>query len=444
MIAKGIGLVLHPAFRLFFHFLILPIYRIAVITRIRLQKVIATARGSLFLIFTNRYVFHAVLLVISVATIGMQWQTRHANASNAGKQSILYALVTEGQDELIEEEVRPELLTKNANYLGADTIQSVPSVDYDYEEEETPVADLTVPGSIAVQPGAEQPNASEEPKVIARAQTETYTVMEGDTVAAIARRFGVNVGTVIWANNLGARAFIKPGNTLKIPAVSGVLHIVKRGDTISKIASLYGVDAERVISANHIDAGRGIAIGEEIVVPGGMPPAPPISRAKPIALRPNVPRTAIRNKSYDEYQELVKPDTRLKPSDLPESDISAPRAKLLWPTRLHLINQYYGWRHTGLDVDGDYTDPIYASADGVVEKSGWNSGGYGLQIIIDHQNGLRTRYAHASKLFVQEGDRVKRGQVIAMVGTTGRSTGTHLHFEVYNNDRRSNPLAFIR
>jgi murein DD-endopeptidase MepM/ murein hydrolase activator NlpD len=123
---------------------------------------------------------------------------------------------------------------------------------------------------------------------------------------------------------------------------------------------------------------------------------------------------------------------------------TAPLTKLLWPTTQHSITQYYGWNHTGVDLDGDYVDAIYASADGVVETAGWNSGGYGLMIFIDHQNGMKTRYAHASKMFVKAGDRVKKGQVIAMVGTTGRSTGTHLHYEVYLNGKRQNPLKYIK
>jgi murein DD-endopeptidase MepM/ murein hydrolase activator NlpD len=79
-----------------------------------------------------------------------------------------------------------------------------------------------------------------------------------------------------------------------------------------------------------------------------------------------------------------------------------------------------------------------------VEQAGWNSSGYGLQIVIDHLDGRKTRYGHASKLFVHLGDTVHKGQAIAMVGTTGRSTGTHLHFEVYSNGKRKNPLAYIK
>jgi murein DD-endopeptidase MepM/ murein hydrolase activator NlpD len=165
----------------------------------------------------------------------------------------------------------------------------------------------------------------------------------------------------------------------------------------------------------------------------------------PIAIRTDIPKlSAIPNKSVDKYQEIVttKKDDRPKP---PDADTAATsKVKLLWPTTQHSITQYYGWKHTGVDLDGDYTDAIYAAEDGTVVEAGWNSGGYGLQVVIDHGNGFKTRYGHSSKLFVKVGDKVTRGETIAMVGTTGRSTGTHLHFEVYLNGKRTNPLAYIR
>lgn len=424
--------------------IILPIYSALLSSRIRFGRWLGATHGSVFLIFTNRYVLHAAIIIISVATVTTQLRAKTVSALDT-RRSLLYALVTNGQDEEIEERVRPELLVKNANYLGASTIQAAPAIDYDYEDNGP--ADLSLPGSIAAGPEME-PNAPGAPSVLVRTGTETYVVATGDTIAAIASRFGVNVGTVIWANNLDARGRIKPGDTLKIPSVSGVLYTIKKGDTIEKIAKLHGVNAADVYSANHLTPDHLLALGEEVVIPGATPivTVKPGKKTKPSNVRSDVPRTSIRNKSYDQYQELTQasPDTRQKPPGEETAAEALPKHKLLWPTVLRVINQYYGWRHTGVDIDGDYTDAIYAADDGVVEKSGWNSGGYGLMIMLDHGNGMKTRYGHASKLFVQEGDEVKRGQVIAMVGTTGRSTGTHLHFEVYVNGRRTNPLAYIR
>jgi len=423
--------------------IVLPLYKLITTLKIRIGRVLASTHGLIFLLFTNRYVGHAALLVIALATISNQLPTKNATASDT-RHSLLYAVVTNGENEIVEESVQPERSVKNANYLGSDTIQALPGIDFDYENQNPSPADLTIPGNIAIQPGNE-PLASEA-QTPTRTTTEIYQVQNGDTVASIAKRFRVNVGTVAWANSLTSRSIIRPGDHLKIPAISGLLHTVKRGDTVEKIAALYHAKTDEIYSANHLVPNYTLGVGDEIVVPGGTPPEPTrASRSRTLAtLRPNIPVSQVRNKAFDAYQELNNTgiDIRTKPPDV--ENIFVPGDKLLWPTRLHTINQYYGWRHTGIDFDGDYTDPIYAAEDGIVEKSGWNAGGYGLMVLIDHENGIKTRYGHASKLFVQEGERVKRGQVIAMIGTTGRSTGTHLHFEVIINDRRVNPLGYIR
>jgi murein DD-endopeptidase MepM/ murein hydrolase activator NlpD len=446
-------------------FVLLPLYTAFVLLNIRLERVVVSARGLFFFLFTNRYIFHAVLLIVSITTISSQLATRNASASSAGQNSLLYALVTQGQDESVEETLYVETPHGHTSYLGADTVKALPDIDFDYDT--NAVADLTIPGSVAVAPQidgssvpTEIPVDTTEPAVAVapRSGTETYTVQSGDAVATIARRFGVNVGTIVWANNLSRNASIKPGDTLRIPATSGVLHLVKRGETLGQLANSYKVDISAITQAN---AGITTLVpGKEILIPGGSPLATVATNGttpaatKPAAtritttqgtVRPDIPLAKIKNKAVDVYQELVNTpsDSRAKPEDKEEVAVKA-SSKLFWPTDLHVINQYYGWAHTGVDLDGDYANAIYAAADGVVETAGWNNGGYGLQVVIDHQNGFRTRYGHSSKLFVKTGDHVKRGQVIAMIGTTGRSTGTHLHFEVYVNGKRVNPLTYIR
>jgi len=100
--------------------------------------------------------------------------------------------------------------------------------------------------------------------------------------------------------------------------------------------------------------------------------------------------------------------------------------------------------HAGIDLAGPVGTPIYATADGVIAKAGWNSGGYGNLVEVDHGRGIVTRYGHLSKLLVSEGDRVTRGQIIGRMGSTGRSTGSHLHYEVRIDDRPVNPIPFMR
>ncbi len=450
---KGLGGCLHayrrvsaplaPFFsligRVFTRWVLLPIYRTLVMVRIRVGRVLASARGLLFLVFTNRYIFHSVILIASVATTFSQWNARQATAMEAGRQTMLYAIVNDGRVDAFEEMVEPETFAKDTHYLGMETIQAMPDIDYDYEPMEDYGTDEQLPGTIAVIPGLEP---GEQTDVhVQRTKTETYAIQPGDTLGTIARHFQVTVGTITSANNLTMRSVLKPGDSLKIPPVSGVLHTVKKGDTLQKLASAYKINADEILTANHLAPDAVLAVGEELILPGAIPLEPP--KPKPIAVRPEAQSSAtIRNKNFDKYQELntIKTDSRPKPAD----NTTVPTTKLLWPTTGRVITQYYGWKHTGLDIDGDYVDPLYASDDGVVETSGWNSGGYGLQIVIDHGNGFRTRYAHASKLFVKKGDVVKRGQVIAMLGTTGRSTGTHLHYEVYVNGKRVNPLSYTR
>lgn len=429
-------------------FIFLPAYKISTVVRLRLGKFAASISGVAFVFISNRYIFHTIVAAIGLVTIATQFETKNATALDAGSRSLLYAIVSDGRETLIEEDVTPESLARDSHYLGAETIEALPSVDFDYGDiHDEPIADLTVPGSIAAIPGSELPGDPSE-VVPTRTKTETYAVESGDTLSTIARRFGVNVGTILWANNLTIRSTIRPGSTLKIPPVSGVLHTIKKGDTLQKIASLYKASPEKITEFNSLGENNALTIGQVLVVPDGTPPeiSTPIAVRRPSTknIRPDVPIARIANKAIDVYQEITgKQDSREKPSDVDDSN-NTKTTKLLWPTRQRIINQYYGWKHTGLDLEGDYVDPVYASADGVVEVSGWNSGGYGLQIVINHGNGTKTRYAHNSKMYVKVGDEVKRGQVIAMVGTTGRSTGTHLHYEVYINNKRVNPLPYIR
>ncbi|PIR93373.1 hypothetical protein COT99_00905, partial [Candidatus Falkowbacteria bacterium CG10_big_fil_rev_8_21_14_0_10_43_10] len=103
----------------------------------------------------------------------------------------------------------------------------------------------------------------------------------------------------------------------------------------------------------------------------------------------------------------------------------------------------YNWSHHAVDIANKIGTAIYAADAGTVEYAGWGSG-YGNQIVIDHGGGKKTRYAHASKLFVSKGDTIAKGQTIAAMGSTGWSTGPHLHFEVIINGGKLNPLDFIK
>jgi len=428
-VVRGSFLALLPVGRFVLKLVVLPFYRLIVTLRIRIQKLALPARGIVLFFVTNRFLFHTTLGIVTLLTVITNLQGRQVHAQDVGQHSVLFALASDQNTETVEEIIRPENQTKDANYLGSGTLVSIPHIDFDYNENADTVApSIIVPGTIAAQPTEMAPGGPVAP----RTRTETYVVQDNDTISTIAQKFGVNVGTVLWNNSLSERQYIRPGDTLTIPPVSGIIATVKKGDTLTKIASQYSGDAAEIASFNGLTADQQLAVGSQLMVPGGMPAAIVETQTRVLTYQPPsspTPRTTASSVP--------------KPPDANTANVAA--THLLWPTSGHVITQYYGWQHTGLDIDGDYSSPLYAAADGVVETAGWNSGGYGLMILIDHPAlGMKTRYGHSSKLFVKAGDVVKKGQVIAMMGTTGRSTGTHLHFEVYVGNKRMNPLGYIK
>lgn len=248
----------------------------------------------------------------------------------------------------------------------------------------------------------------------------SYTVENGDTVSGIANKFQVSVNTILWANNLSAYSLIRPGNTLTILPTSGVVHKVKSGETVGKIALQYGVEEKDIFSYNDIKSANSLVIGQNIIIPGG---------------RKTTTQTAVASKPSTPASVVEKLTTPKKATDSGSS--------MVWPTEGHRITQYYSWRHTGLDIANKTGTPLYAAEAGTVEYSGW-SNGYGYNVLVNHGGGKKTRYAHASKLYVKVGDKVARGEQIAAMGSTGWSTGPHIHFEVIVNGVKQNPLNYIR
>lgn len=236
----------------------------------------------------------------------------------------------------------------------------------------------------------------------------TYEIEEGDNLESIAEDFGISVDTLVSVNNIPARTKLKPGDKLAILPVDGVKHTVKSGDTIENIALKYKADVARIIAFNDLPDNARIQPGDVLIIPGGqhVPLSPKVAPVKSPA-----PQTLPNLAGY---------------FGLP----SGGRVTF----GLH--------RYNAVDIGGkDWCNtPIYASAAGTIitaDGVGWN-GGYGKYVKIAHDNGTLTLYAHASQLLVNLGQFVAKGQTIALMGSTGRSTGCHVHFEVRG---AKNPLA---
>ncbi|MFA5987278.1 MAG: peptidoglycan DD-metalloendopeptidase family protein [Candidatus Paceibacterota bacterium] len=245
-------------------------------------------------------------------------------------------------------------------------------------------------------------------------QISTYTVRKGDTVSSIAAMFDISANTILWANGLSKSSALKEGQSLVILPVSGVRHTVKSGETVEKIAKKYGGDVNEILQYNDLTKTSKIAIGDVIIIPGGTDyisvPTTPSSKsalAKRFASQPNYPGYYIRPVNGGRLTQ-----------------------------GLHMYN--------AVDVAPDChcsgAEPIMAAASGNVIVSrigGWN-GGYGNYVVVSHSNGTQTLYAHMQRVLVSPGSYVFQGQIIGYVGSSGNSTGPHLHFEVRG---AKNPLA---
>lgn len=368
----------------------------------------------------NKTAPHILIIALTLTIVTHNLQATGIN--NFGQNKLLSSLSNENFDN--------ESLTEESG--------SVPSQPVSYQKKNAIIAtpQLETPSLVTLNLTATTPDGSAlvkpligtdilAPKNRLRDQTEEYIVKDGDTIASISETYSVTVNTILWENRLTTKSVLRVGQKLSILPTSGVSHTVRSGDNISKIAKLYDVEPDEIFAFNELQNSAQIRIGEKLIIPEGqiiVRPTPPVQLATP-------PKTRVAS-----LKEIFT--TPIKNPLTP--------AKLLWPTISHFVNQYFTWRHTGLDIRGDFTSDIYVSEDGTVETSGWNSGGYGIQVLVDHGNGLKTRYAHLSKMLVTAGQSVKRGETIGIMGSTGHSTGTHLHYEVMVNGVKKNPLYYTK
>jgi hypothetical protein len=268
-----------------------------------------------------------------------------------------------------------------------------------------------------------------------------YTVEYGDSIFSIAEKFNLKPETILWGNRyaLGDNPhYIVPGQVLNILPVDGVYHLWSAGEGLNGVASVYGVTPEDIINwpGNDLDpetigdyADPNIAPDTMLVVPGGTGTytdwsTPRITREEPATAKYLGPGACTAA-----YDGLVGTGT------------------FLWPSTEHYLSGYdYSpeTNHFGIDIAGQLGNAIFAADSGVVTYAGWNDYGYGEMIVVDHGSGWQTLYAHLSQVNVTCGQEVNQGDTIGLMGSTGQSTGPHLHFEMRNDDYgRVNPWDFL-
>lgn len=233
-------------------------------------------------------------------------------------------------------------------------------------------------------------------------QISVYIVREGDNLSQIAKMFNVSVNTIIWSNNINRGDSIRTGQTLVILPISGVRYEIKKGDTLNSIAKKLNGDIDEIMRFNDIYSDKELAVGQTLIVPNGE--IVPTPSAKP------------KGKFYNPAHDTAGPYYA--------NYYARPIIGGIKTQGLHGYN--------GVDLADSCGKPVLASAGGdvIISRSGAWNGGYGNYIVISHSNGTQTLYSHLSSNIVLAGWHVAKGQVIGYIGSTGRSTGCHLHFEV--------------
>lgn len=250
-----------------------------------------------------------------------------------------------------------------------------------------------------------------------------HIVNEGETLSSIAERYGLEVNTILWENKITQKTPLKPGMELRILPINGVRHQVQRGETIYSIAKKYGLDGSQAqvivdYPFNEFlnDETFELATGQYVMVPDGVMP-------EGSGVSTQAPRTQLFN--------------------TPDRGTATATGNFVWPAS-GMITQGYRFYHKAIDIANRSAGSIVAADGGVVIAAGWDASGYGNRIMIDHGNGYITLYGHLSVLQVSAGQRVNRGDVLGQMGSTGRSTGTHLHFEVRQGGVLLNPQSFLK
>ena len=304
----------------------------------------------------------------------------------------------------------------------------------------------------------EKPTPPPPPK---RAEEITYKIKKKDTIPAIAKRYGIKQDTILINNKDALNNKLKIGDTITFPSIDGLYYKLEKNDTLAKIAKKYGISVVDIVDYNNINPKR-LKAGSTIFLKGVT-----LQKYKDVEGRLIAAQQAKedkkKNKNKEKEKEKEKPEKPPKetkgspPPPPPEDNDDGGRsaaysgAGFAYPVRYAGVSSPFGNRyhpvlkryilHTGVDLVAKYV-PLRAAKAGVVTFAG-NMSGYGKIIIIRHDNGYETRYAHLSVISTNVGEHVNQGDLIGKTGNSGRTTGAHLHFEIRQNGVPKNPMKYL-
>lgn len=267
-----------------------------------------------------------------------------------------------------------------------------------------------------------------------RTEAFEYTVASGDSVWGISESFGISVESILYSNFdilQDKSDNLKPGQVLTIPPTDGILHKWTSRDSIESVASKYGANIDDILFfiGNNLDLSNPeIKPGTIVMVPGGSRLLTEVSYAAVI-----VDNDGVRHSGFSGPGAC---------NAIGQGYVGS--GYFIWPSAVHyLTGNNYGPGHRAIDIGAGTGSQLFAADSGVVVYAGWLNGGYGNFVVIDHGNGYQTLYEHLDSIFVRCGDSVAQGTVIGTAGTTGNSTGPHLHFEIRFNGTSVNPWDYL-
>jgi murein DD-endopeptidase MepM/ murein hydrolase activator NlpD len=259
----------------------------------------------------------------------------------------------------------------------------------------------------------------------------SYTVAEGDSIFSMAKQFNITPESLLWANEATLNDnpdALSPGITLNIPPVDGVYYQWKKGDTLESVAKQLNAKVDDILNypGNKIDLSNPVIPEESyIMVPGG-------------------------SREFRSWGEVVSGGTVTESASAfgaygcSSTNSASGSGSFMWPSADHSVSGNDFWSgHPGIDISAYVGQGVFAADSGVVVYAGWSTTGYGNLVVIDHNNGYSTRYGHLSDIYVSCGQAVGKGTAIGAAGSTGNSTGPHLHFEVRYGGSAVNPWSVL-
>ena len=265
------------------------------------------------------------------------------------------------------------------------------------------------------------------------------TVRKGDTLYSLSRRYNVPLRDMIEANHLRPPYSLNVGQRLKMPDAK--IHVVEKGDTIYNISKRYNVDMRTLSRQNNISDPSGLRIGQKLIIPGSV-----VTSAAPASTH------YVSNSQPKKTTSSWKPWTKKKTTRSVSSGYTPPpkarKSKFDWPVRGTLISKFgsigKGRTNDGINIKAPLGTAVKAADAGTVAYAGNELKGFGNLILIKHADGWITAYAHNDRLLVKKGQKVRRGEKIATVGTTGSVNSPQLHFEIRAGKKAVNPQSYLR